>query len=53
MGCEFGQGYLFARPVDGATFVATAFGRLPEAPPAPAATDAAPLALPQANLRSA
>jgi diguanylate cyclase (GGDEF)-like protein len=26
LGCEFGQGFLFARPADGATFVADTFG---------------------------
>jgi diguanylate cyclase (GGDEF)-like protein len=60
MGCEFGQGYLFARPVDGATFTESMFGPLSEAPSpieAPGAPGLVPqppsLALPHANLRSA
>jgi EAL domain-containing protein (putative c-di-GMP-specific phosphodiesterase class I) len=52
MGCEFGQGYLFARPVDGATFVANAFGRPRDALPTRASTEPA-MTLPRVNLRSA
>ena len=55
MGCEFGQGFLFARPVDGVTFVAETFAHAgpgllsaasePLAPPA--------LAIPRIDLRTA
>jgi len=49
MGCEFGQGYLFARPVDGATFTAKTFG--PPAYPLPSPEAAEPLVEPAALTR--
>ena len=53
MGCEFGQGFLFARPVDGATFTADTFGE----PGRPARVDGPvnqpKLAIPRIDLRSA
>ena len=53
MGCEFGQGFLFARPVDGATFTADTFGK----PGKPALVDGPvhqpTLAIPRIDLRSA
>ena len=53
MGCEFGQGFLFARPTDGSTFAIETFGR----PGAPARVDGpvtqSKLAIPRIDLRSA
>jgi diguanylate cyclase (GGDEF)-like protein len=53
MGCEFGQGFLFARPTDGSTFAIETFGGLG----APARVDGPvpqpKLAIPRIDLRSA
>jgi diguanylate cyclase (GGDEF)-like protein len=52
MGCEFGQGYLFARPVDGATFAADTFGpRRDQATVDP--LDEASRSIPRVDLRTA
>ena len=54
LGCEFGQGYLFARPADGATFAAQTSGAAgdPARAAASATAPSAPLARP-ASSRSA
>ncbi|HXI81195.1 MAG TPA: EAL domain-containing protein [Verrucomicrobiae bacterium] len=48
MGCEFGQGFLFARPVDGPAFAAATFGS-PGRPAAAAPLDGSTAAAPTAN----
>src|SRR5206468_796956 len=61
MGCEFGQGFLFARPVDGDAFTAATFGgtgRPADAAPVDGPTADAPLdahgrAIPWIDLRTA
>jgi diguanylate cyclase (GGDEF)-like protein len=57
MGCEFGQGFLFARPVDGATFTSKTFGSPGHPMPAAEAAGRPPVGpasvTRQVNLRSA
>jgi diguanylate cyclase (GGDEF)-like protein len=55
MGCEFGQGFLFARPVDGPAFVEATFAKPPAAiAPVPAAAGVrAGRAIPRVDLRTA
>jgi len=53
MGCEFGQGFLFARPVDGVTFTADTFGERRESARVGGPVTQPSLAIQQIDLRSA
>jgi EAL domain-containing protein (putative c-di-GMP-specific phosphodiesterase class I) len=53
MGCEFGQGFLFARPTDGSTFVAETFGDRGESARIDSPVKQPKLAIPRIDLRSA
>jgi diguanylate cyclase (GGDEF)-like protein len=54
LGCEFGQGFLFARPTDGATFAAGTFGHVDEVAAAAAGAGDTPIrTIPRIDLRTA
>jgi diguanylate cyclase (GGDEF)-like protein len=53
MGCEFGQGFLFARPVDGPAFAEATFGAPAEAPAPVAPVARTKRAIPRVDLRTA
>jgi len=53
LGCEFGQGFLFARPADGATFTAATFGQRGGLAAGPNSLDKPILAIPRIDLRTA
>jgi diguanylate cyclase (GGDEF)-like protein len=54
LGCEFGQGFLFARPTDGATFAADTFGHVDEVAAAAAGAGDTPIrTIPRIDLRTA
>jgi diguanylate cyclase (GGDEF)-like protein len=53
MGCEFGQGFLFARPADGSTFAAETFADRDESGRVGSPVNQPKLAIPRIDLRSA
>jgi diguanylate cyclase (GGDEF)-like protein len=54
LGCEFGQGFLFARPTDGATFAADTFGHVDGVAAAAADAGDTPIrTIPRIDLRTA